>query len=181
LAHLDIKLENILVGDDANLKLCDFGMVESIDADLTKRQGTEMYMAPEIIDKRHNETYKGVPADIFAMGVLLWILAFAQPPFSQASSRDRNFSTLQRKPEAFWRLHPCVKKQPEPIDEDLKLLLTSMLSRDIGNDKRPESLESVLEHQYFRKETELLNAQTNNWVDKASIQAQFREKLDLIQ
>ena len=94
LAHLDIKLENILVGADGNLKLCDFGMVESIDADLVKRQGTEMYMAPEIIDKRHNETYKGVTADIFAMGVLLWILAFGQPPFAEASSRDRNFSIL---------------------------------------------------------------------------------------
>ena len=94
LAHLDIKLENILVGADGNLKLCDFGMVESIDADLVKRQGTEMYMAPEIIDKRHDETYKGITADIFAMGVLLWILAFGQPPFAEASSRDRNFSIL---------------------------------------------------------------------------------------
>lgn len=37
LAHLDVKLENILVADDGKLKLCDFGMVESIDADLTKR------------------------------------------------------------------------------------------------------------------------------------------------
>ena len=53
-----------------------------------------MYMAPEIIDKRHDETYKGITADIFAMGVLLWILAFGQPPFAEASSRDRNFSIL---------------------------------------------------------------------------------------
>ena len=94
LAHMDIKLENILVGSDGNLKLCDFGMVESVDSDLIKRQGTEMYMAPEIIDKRHGETYRGVPADIFALGVLLWILAFGTPPFAEASSRDRNYSIL---------------------------------------------------------------------------------------
>lgn len=94
LAHLDIKLENILVSEDGSVKLCDFGMVESIEADLVKRQGTEMYMAPEIIEKRHGETYKGVPADIFSLGVLLWILAFAQPPFSEATSTDRNYSLL---------------------------------------------------------------------------------------
>ena len=98
------------MGDDGSVKLCDFGMVESIEADLAKRLGTEMYMAPEIIDKRHGETYRGITADIFSLGVLLWILAFAQPPFSEASSSDRNFSILQRNPEAFWRLHPCVRK-----------------------------------------------------------------------
>ena len=37
LAHLDIKLENILVSEDGSLKLCDFGMVENIEADLVKR------------------------------------------------------------------------------------------------------------------------------------------------
>lgn len=36
LAHLDIKLENILVATDGTLKLCDFGMVEPIDVDITK-------------------------------------------------------------------------------------------------------------------------------------------------
>ena len=48
MAHMDIKLENILIGNDGKLKLCDFGMVQPADADLTKRMGTEMYMAPEV-------------------------------------------------------------------------------------------------------------------------------------
>lgn len=139
---MDIKLENILVGSDGNLKLCDFGMIENVNSDLVKRQGTEMYMAPEIIDKRHGETFRGVPADIFALGVVLWIMNFGTPPFGEASSRDRNYSILQRNPEAFWRLHPCIRRQTESVDEDLKLLLTSMLNREIGTaDKRPETID----------------------------------------
>lgn len=48
LCHRDIKLENILVSDDGVLKLCDFGMVQPVDIESSKRQGTEMYMAPEV-------------------------------------------------------------------------------------------------------------------------------------
>ncbi len=96
LAHHDIKLENILISNDGLLKLCDFGMVEPLDEDLVKRNGTQVYMAPEVECKRpnSNETHKGLPVDIFAMGVLLWILYFGMPPFSSASSSDRNFAIL---------------------------------------------------------------------------------------
>lgn len=47
-AHMDIKLENILMSEDGTLKLCDFGMVQPVDANISKRIGTETYMAPEI-------------------------------------------------------------------------------------------------------------------------------------
>ncbi len=56
LAHHDIKLENILVSNDGLLKLCDFGMVEPLDADIVKRNGTQIYMAPEVECKRPSET-----------------------------------------------------------------------------------------------------------------------------
>ena len=91
LAHMDIKLENILVSNDGSLKLCDFGMVSPVDADNSKRQGTEMYMAPEVQNKKYSETFKGVPADIFALGVVMWILHFGAPPFNSSSSADRNY------------------------------------------------------------------------------------------
>ena len=48
LAHLDIKLENVLIGQDGSLKLCDFGMVTPVGEHLQRRVGTEMYMAPEV-------------------------------------------------------------------------------------------------------------------------------------
>ena len=76
MAHLDIKLENILVTEEGDLKLCDFGMVRPVVSEINQRLGTDMYMAPEIADKVFNETYKGVPADIFSLGSLLWVMYF---------------------------------------------------------------------------------------------------------
>ena len=48
-----------------------------------------------------------------------------------------------------------------PVDEDFKELLNSMLNIDIG--KRPQSITEVMQHQFFTKETDLLDANTNQW------------------
>lgn len=55
--HRDIKPQNILVGQDELVKLCDFGFARKIGLGtyvLTSVKGTPLYMAPEIID---NKTY----------------------------------------------------------------------------------------------------------------------------
>ena len=55
--HLDLKLENVLVGKDFNMRLCDFGFAQHMDKHLSKRVGTEYYIAPEMWDegKLHGE------------------------------------------------------------------------------------------------------------------------------
>lgn len=59
-AHLDIKLENILIGKDNKLKLCDFGFAQDIQTDITTKYGTESYIAPEIETRQPGQSYKGV-------------------------------------------------------------------------------------------------------------------------
>ena len=44
MAHLDIKLENILVSEEGDLKICDFGMVRPVVSENSNRLGTDMYM-----------------------------------------------------------------------------------------------------------------------------------------
>lgn len=47
-AHLDLKLENILLTNDFRVKLCDFGFSQSTKYNCFKNLGTDGYKAPEI-------------------------------------------------------------------------------------------------------------------------------------
>lgn len=56
-AHRDLKLENILVDDDLNLKVADFGFATHKHINkLRSYRGTKTYMAPEI---KESKTYDG--------------------------------------------------------------------------------------------------------------------------
>ena len=71
--HRDIKLENVVLDADNNARLCDFGAAKEGGAHnfLTSMQGTPAYMAPEVAQLR---AHKGGPADVWALGVLLYNL-----------------------------------------------------------------------------------------------------------
>lgn len=81
--HRDIKLENILVDANFNLKLCDFTLSKTISEGsmvgvFYTHAGTERYMAPEIIE---HKPYKGSSTDIFALGVVLFVMVTGVMPF----------------------------------------------------------------------------------------------------
>jgi len=140
----------VLVDSDYKLKLCDFGFAQEIHKDIATKFGTESYIAPEIESRQPGQTYKGIQADIFSLGVLLFIFKFGAPPFNRASPLDRNYAIFLRKSQMFFKVHPSIKKyiakhgQPE---ETLIDLLTSMLSPDLS--KRPVSVQEVLNHPFF--------------------------------
>lgn len=91
IAHRDIKLENILVQPEKKLliKLIDFGLstVCSPTAEVKSKVfcGTPSYMAPEILKKKD---YLGTKADIWALGILLYVLLTGTFPFKGASDRE---------------------------------------------------------------------------------------------
>ena len=83
--HRDFKLENILVDSLFNAKICDFSAAKtfaegSIVGVFYTHIGTERYMAPEI---HEGKPYKGSTTDIFALGVILFVLVTGVMPFSQ--------------------------------------------------------------------------------------------------
>lgn len=78
--HRDIKLENVLIDDDFNVILSDFGLARAgVRAEKMREFiGTSSYMAPEIVAKQE---YFGESCDIFALGVILFCLLYQNYPF----------------------------------------------------------------------------------------------------
>ncbi|CAG9326094.1 unnamed protein product [Blepharisma stoltei] len=87
ITHRDIKLENILLDKDQNVKIIDFGFATCMASTKTTRLfcGTPSYMAPEILS---NKDYIGNPVDIWALGVLLFVMLCGFFPFKGANDRD---------------------------------------------------------------------------------------------
>jgi|LauGreDrversion4_2_1035121.scaffolds.fasta_scaffold363499_1 serine/threonine protein kinase len=81
LAHLDVKLENILFDEKFEIKICDFGFSEEVSTRLFEKSGTDGYMAPEIHYTSFSRGYSAALADIFALGVLFFNMIFGIPPF----------------------------------------------------------------------------------------------------
>ena len=135
-AHRDLKLENILVDQNLNLKLADFGLavyknIESLD----EYRGTKTYMAPEI---REGRIYDGKKADMFSVGVILWIVINGNFPFVAAKQKDFYYSLLlQRELDEYWNV-----VQGEHLSVEFKSLFVRMMS--CNPDERP-SIDEILQ------------------------------------
>jgi len=133
-AHRDIKDENIIIDERIDhTQLIDFGSAAYFraqeEAPLTeaeircgKRQadydvyyGTQEYAAPEVV---RGERYIGPPQDIWALGVLLYVLAFKEVPFPTPQSvlEHRLRIPFEPSPDIVrmvqWLLEPDIAKRP---------------------------------------------------------------------
>ncbi|KAJ4898798.1 mitogen-activated protein kinase kinase kinase 21 [Raphanus sativus] len=63
-AHCDVKLENVLLFGDGNVKISDFGLAKRRGEVVAEIRGTPLYMAPEAVNHGEFES----PADIWALG-----------------------------------------------------------------------------------------------------------------
>jgi len=104
--HRDLKPENLLLDDTFTLKLADFGFSNVICAAhklMFTECGTPGYMAPEMLKSKG---YDGAKADIWACGVILFIMLAGFPPFQKPSPSDWWFNKLSNNKHAlFWQAH----------------------------------------------------------------------------
>lgn len=137
--HRDLKPENLLLDDDENLKISDFGLsalVESKHQDglLHTTCGTPAYVAPEVINRRG---YDGTKADIWSCGVVLYVLLAGYLPF-----QDSNLMEMYRK------IGKAEYKCPSWFPPEARRLLSRMLD---PNPSSRISLAKIRVSSWFRR------------------------------
>lgn len=113
---------------------------------LNTQLGTESYMAPEI---HARQPYEGDKVDIFALGIVLFIMLCQNPPFGNSTSSDPYYRLLSSGNARFWQLH-SRNKPPNFFSEDFKNLISNMLAANPANRL---TLQQIQEHPWFNGPT----------------------------
>lgn len=165
IAHRDLKPENLLLDENLNLKLADFGFATIVeDGEKNKtRLGTERYMCPELFTKTPYDAQK---ADIFAAGVILFIFFSGHPPFHEGRPQDPYYNAFVKNRAKFWNFHGKQNKQRNYSDS-YKFLVSCMLEY---NPKDRYTIEQV-------KNSEWLNEP----VDEAQAEADMQKYMGALQ
>ncbi|GMH32553.1 hypothetical protein BSKO_00387 [Bryopsis sp. KO-2023] len=146
--HRDVKAGNILIGDDASVKLADFGVAATVERggswgnSLVNRNtfvGTPCWMAPEVMEQMEGYDSK---ADIWSFGITLLELAHGHAPFAKFPPMKVLLMTLQNPPPQL-EVHSGHRE----FSKHMRELVANCLQKDPA--QRP-SASQILESRFFR-------------------------------
>lgn len=118
IVHRDLKPENLLLDDDLNVKIADFGLSNIMtDGNFLKTScGSPNYAAPEVIS---GKLYPGPEVDVWSCGVILYVLLVGRLPF------DDDFI-----PTLFKKINSGSFHLPSFLSPGAKSMITRMLKVD---------------------------------------------------
>ena len=95
LVHRDVKPENVLISDDGDVKLADFGLVRAVaQAGITSTSvilGTAAYLSPEQVSSGN----AGPRSDVYSLGILTYELLTGTTPFTGDTSLAVAYQRLE--------------------------------------------------------------------------------------
>mmetsp|Transcript_40976 Transcript_40976/g.36320 ORF Transcript_40976/g.36320 Transcript_40976/m.36320 type:complete len:274 (+) Transcript_40976:289-1110(+) len=102
-AHMDLKIDNLLLSEDFNIKIADFEFCINHNEKFLNGKGTPNFRAPEVREKNCKDNFA---ADVFSVGVILFTFLARCLPFCEDTEiKGHNlFNLLQENPEEFWEI-----------------------------------------------------------------------------
>ncbi len=145
--HRDLKPQNILLTNEYNIKITDFGFAKQVEKNslITTLCGSPMYMAPEIINKQDYD----IKSDLWSVGVILYEMAYGHVPF--------NVSTFLELIKRINNKEIEFENKKIKISEDCLMLMKSLLTKDPN---KRISWEEFFNHRWFIND-ELLRQENN--------------------
>lgn len=169
--HLDLKLENLMLGSDFTLKIIDFDQAQSTTDIVFTSGGTNKYRAPELM----TGTTKNIrAADIYSAGIVLYTMLVKEFPFHEVEVKDREqvdtwyYDRYITKNDEFWNDKIQRFKDEDYFTSDFIELTNGMLERD---PMKRMTITNIKESEWYNRPV------LNYKVLKMMIQKKFSSKI----
>ncbi|BDD60147.1 hypothetical protein MAP00_005306 [Monascus purpureus] len=144
-AHRDLKMGNIFLDRNMDIKVGDFGLAAIFVSEKDEKRrrtvcGTPNYIAPEVVDRsKRGHTQK---VDIWSVGVICFAMLSGYPPF-QSKTQEEIYEKV-RNLDYVWPKNP---ERGNYIPDEAKALVASCLN--LAEDERPDP-DDFVEHPFFK-------------------------------
>jgi len=159
-AHLDLKLENLMLGEDFNLKIIDFDHAQPIKDNKILSLGTNGYRAPELIKKNGTNL---TAIDIYAAGIILYMFKVRALPFEESKEDGIKhdyfcYETYIQNKHEFWKMNRFFFEDKKELTQDFINLIDGMLREDPEKRMKITDIKNskwykgrILEHENLKK------------------------------
>ena len=134
--HRDIKVENLLLDHNMDIKVADFGFTNNFKKDkkLMTWCGSPPYAAPELFI---GKAYTGPEVDVWSMGVVLFVLVCGELPFKGDTIKDVRKEVLK-----------CEITFPSQVSSDCEHLIKKIL---VVNSESRYKIPEIMAHKWFKE------------------------------
>eukprot|EP00039_Didymoeca_costata_P010805 m.146369 g.146369 ORF g.146369 m.146369 type:complete len:848 (+) comp14969_c0_seq4:353-2896(+) len=140
IVHRDLKLENLLLDSNGDIKIADFGF-SNIKQDgglCSTFVGSPAYTAPEILA---NQNYNGPAADVWSLGVIILTILTGNHPF-----QDTNVAVKME------LIAAAKYTVPDYVSDEARHLILSILKR---NPEERLTIKQIAKHQWTTKDMDI--------------------------